>query len=287
MASEPTDPNVLRTFSNLQAAEVEAASLEARGIQCWIKTDDCGGMLPSLTSAGGVRLVVASLDAGAAEALLASLPTAEEAAALDESAIVTSSPSSAPRVRLSFWQLSAGIIAGVLICLLYQWTTRLGTKSYRSDSNGDGRTDVVTVFRYGHCVEQSFDRNFDGLLDSWSYFDGALQKTSSKEDNNFDSVADLTWNYSNGVLVSSSADTDFNGTPDVTTFFLYDSPKQIDWQPNGTNIVMRREFFRNGICFEEWQDTNMDGTFDLTNQFDAFQNLLETNAVRLFSLPPK
>jgi hypothetical protein len=287
MAPEPTEPVVLRTFSSLTAAESAAATLTAHGIQCWIKTDDCGGMLPSLTAPGGVRLLAGSLDVEAAKALLDSRPTAEEVVALDEAASATSPPDSAPHVRLSLWQITAGIVVGILLCLLYQWTANLGIKTYRYDLDGDGKTDEVAVFQNGRCIEQSFDRNFDGLLDSWNYFDGALRRTVSKEDNNFDGVADLTWNYSNGLPVSSSMDTDFNGRPDVTTLFLYDLPKQTDWQPNSTNIVTRREFFRNGVLFEEWLDTNMDGLFDSTNQFDAFQNPLGTNAFRLFSPPPK
>lgn len=288
MASEPTDPIVLRTFSSLQAAELEVASLEARGIQCWIKTDDCGGMLPSLTAPGGVRLVVASLDADAAKALLASRPTAEEAAALDKRAGVPPPPSSVPRVRLSLSQILAGIIAGVLLCLLYQWAASLRTKTYRYDSNGDGKSDVVEIYRNGYCIEQSFDRNFDGQLDCWFYYDDSgLKRIKSTADDNFDGEIDAIWNYTNGVLMASSVDTDFNGAPDATYYFKYELCTKADWKPNGTNVVTRREFFRNGIRFEEWQDTNMDGSFDVTNQFDAFQNPVRTNAFRLFSSPPK
>jgi hypothetical protein len=287
MASEPTDPVVLRTYSTLSAAEVAATGLEAHGIPCSIKTDDCGGILPSLTAPGGARLLVGALDGEAAKALLASRPTAEEAAALDEAASATASPSSAPRAILSLWQLSIGLVVGVLLCLHYQWTANRGTKTYRYDSDGDGKADEVMAYRNGQCIEQSFDRNFDGRLDSWNYFDASGQQTSSKADDNFDGVADQTWDYSNGRLVSLRSDTDFNGTHDVTFLFLHDLPKEADWQPNGTNIVTRRDFFRHGVLFEEWQDTNMDGSFDLTNQFDAFLNRLPTNTFKLFTPPPK
>jgi hypothetical protein len=66
-----------------------------------------------------------------------------------------------------------------------------------------------------------------------------------------------------------------------------DLPTQADWQPNGTNTVTRRQFFRHGRLFEEWRDTNADGAFDVTIHFDAFENPIETKAFKLHSLSSK
>jgi hypothetical protein len=100
-------------------------------------------------------------------------------------------------------------------------------------------------------------------------------------------VSDVRWNYTNGVPESSSADTDFNGTPDVVHTFKHDLVSQSDWRPNGTNIITLRQFFRHGILVEEWRDTNLDGTFDVTMRYDAFQNVIQTNTFKLLSPVPK
>lgn len=78
MAAEPTDDGfhhevktvVIRNFSSQDTAELAAANLEAHGIEYWVNADDCGGMYPNLTAAGGVRLLVRASDAEAAIALL-------------------------------------------------------------------------------------------------------------------------------------------------------------------------------------------------------------------------
>ena len=60
----------IRTFSSHESAELAVAKLEVHGVACWVKTDDGGGMLPNLTAAVGVRLLVHSSDAEAATAIL-------------------------------------------------------------------------------------------------------------------------------------------------------------------------------------------------------------------------
>jgi hypothetical protein len=61
---------VIRSFATRDAAEMVAAQLEANGIACWIAADDCGGMLPNLAMAEGVRVLVSRSDAEEARALL-------------------------------------------------------------------------------------------------------------------------------------------------------------------------------------------------------------------------
>jgi Putative prokaryotic signal transducing protein len=60
----------IQTFGSREAAELAASNLRAHGIECWIQADDCGGMLPNLSAAGGVQLLVRDSDTEAALALL-------------------------------------------------------------------------------------------------------------------------------------------------------------------------------------------------------------------------
>ena len=73
----PDKAVVLKTYSMLSCAETAAATLRARGIECLIQSDDCGGMLGPLSLEEGIRLVVdAENEAGARELLDASAPDA-------------------------------------------------------------------------------------------------------------------------------------------------------------------------------------------------------------------
>jgi hypothetical protein len=60
----------IRIFSNHDSAQIARSNLEAHGIECWIKADDCGGLYSNLAAANGVRLLVHALEAKAAIAIL-------------------------------------------------------------------------------------------------------------------------------------------------------------------------------------------------------------------------
>jgi len=74
---------VLRTFTTLSAAQIAANFLEASGITSIISADDCGGMLPALQPAGGVRVLVDSAEQAQAEEVLRELDSGSAEAALD------------------------------------------------------------------------------------------------------------------------------------------------------------------------------------------------------------
>lgn len=76
---------VLRTFTTVTAAQMAANFLEACGILSIISADDCGGMLPALQSAGGVRVSVNSKDQAQAEEVLREMDSGTAEAAIDSS----------------------------------------------------------------------------------------------------------------------------------------------------------------------------------------------------------
>jgi hypothetical protein len=66
-----TDPDIIvfRTFLNHFEADVAKMALEAAGIECFVRSDDCGGMRPHFWMAG-VELLVHHEDADRAEEVL-------------------------------------------------------------------------------------------------------------------------------------------------------------------------------------------------------------------------
>jgi len=59
-ATESEALQVVKVFSNAQAADIAAATLRASGIDCTIAADDAGGMLLNFQTSEGVRVLVPS-----------------------------------------------------------------------------------------------------------------------------------------------------------------------------------------------------------------------------------
>src|SRR3990172_2008317 len=85
-SAQSPDVVELKVFSNLNSAELAKANLEARGIECWLTADDCGGMLAAMDTVRGVKLLVRSSDGAAAKELLAADSAAAEQLTPDEPA---------------------------------------------------------------------------------------------------------------------------------------------------------------------------------------------------------
>jgi hypothetical protein len=67
---ESGERTLLKTFPNVEAAEVAQAQLQANGIHCSIEANDAGGMLPFLQVPEGVRLFVPASQFDEAKELL-------------------------------------------------------------------------------------------------------------------------------------------------------------------------------------------------------------------------
>jgi hypothetical protein len=271
---------VVHIFSSRESAALAAANLEARGIACWITADDCGGMYPSLTAPGGVRLLVRQSDAEAAIALLDTQVSPAELNQIETGAVASSPPETTPLKKLALGQivsgLAAGIIFGIWLCLLYQWANQLGTKTYYQYR--DGKRDEAWLYRDGQLVEFLQDRNLDGHWDHWTYYENG-RAVRSEYDNNFDGKADLTWTYSNGTVVSMEKDTDFNGTPDWFCTYKDDIIQETDMKPNGAKFTTVRELFQNGVLTEIDRGGDSDGDFKEIVRYDPFFNPIGTKPI--------
>jgi hypothetical protein len=284
MDSEPTNgghhdevkTETIRIFTSHAAADLAAANLQAHGINCWINANDGGGMLPNLTAPGGVHLLVKASDFTAAVALLeGQVPGGEVPAKNKTESRMTSPTAAAPRKKLAIGQIFIGIVAGVLLCLSYQWCNQLGTKTLYHYSQS-GKADEGWVYHDGHLVEVMRDRNLDGAWDSWTYYEHGVV-SRSEVDNNFDGKPDETWTYSNGALVSMEKDTDFNGKPDEFFTYKYGVVQQADIKPNGAKYATQRELFQNGVLVEILREGDGSGNFKEAVRYDPFFNPISTN----------
>lgn len=284
---DPDKVIVLQTFPNTTAASFAATLLQSRGIECSITSDDCGGMYPPL---GLVKLLVDADDADAAREFLARAATTPELAEelLHGSDSTFAKPPPPPVARFNFGLivgLSIGLILGVLLHLGYTQRQQHFDGTFQYDNDQDGVTDEEIVWRNGQQVESRLDRNGDGRWDEWIFYrDGLIWRTEA--DDNFDGRVDAWFTYSaKGLVGRAEYDTDFNGIRDITITYTNGIHQQADWQPNGTNVVLRRHFYRDGVLREEWRDVNGDGRFDMSVQFDAFGTPIATNLLPFLPSP--
>ena len=272
----------IRTFGSHEAAELAVANLEAHGIECWVNADDCGGMYPNLTAPGGVRLLVRASDAKAAIALLNTQASPAEINQIENEAVASSPPETVPLKKLVWGQILFGIVIGVILCLLYQGTNKLGTITHYHYTK-DGKRDEAWVYRDGHLIEFIQDRNLDGIWDSWTYYEHG-RATRSEYDNNFDGKPDMFVTYSNGCTATVELDTDFNGIPDEFYIYKYGVLQQEDVRPNGSKFTTTREIFQNCVLTEIWRGGDSNGNFKEVVRYDPFFNPISTNIPTAFQL---
>jgi hypothetical protein len=228
----------IRTFSSHEAAQLAASNLEAHGIECWMNADDCGGMYPNLTAAGGVRLSVRASDAEAAIALLNAQASPAEINQIETEAIASAPPETVPLKKLAFVQILVGVAIGVLLCLLYQWANNLGTKTYYYYTS-EGKCYEALIYRDGHLVEAVRDRNLDGQWDAWIFYKNG-HVINAEYDNNFDGKPSEWITYSNASPVIAEKDNYFNGIPDEFCTYKYGMIQQVDMKPNGSKFATMR-----------------------------------------------
>ena len=262
----------VKTFSSLYEAGFASSLLEASGIPALLADELTHQLVPGMAVAG-IRLQVEDQDFERAVLILKEGPDAQVTPA-------SLPPSEAPDGRggiplVVFGAFAVALVALALISIAYQEARRTArarsaVSTYTDDYNHDGKPDHFYTYRDGRISKSEVDRNFDGRIDQWEFYDHEGRPEHAESDENFDGRPDVWYFYENGSLVRSERDTDFNGQPDWFSFFRNGILVRSDCRPNGSKIVIRRLIYVNGVLREEWVDENEDGKFDYKILHDPF-----------------
>jgi hypothetical protein len=274
----------IRTFSSHEAAQLAASNLEANGIKCWVNADDCGGMYPSLTAAGGVRLSVRTVDAEAAIALLNAEASPAEINQIETEAVASAPPETGPLKKLAWIQILFGIITGAILCLLYQQIKQSGTQ-YFYNYTSDGKCYEAFTYEDGHLFETVRDRNLDGKWDAWIYYKNG-RVVRAEYDNNFDGMPDEWVTYSNGSIIKAEKDSDFNGIPDEFVTYTNGTIQLMEIKPNGSTFATQRWIYRNDVLVEILRGGDSNGNFKEDVHYDPFFNPVPINFNSISSNAP-
>lgn len=243
---------VIESFGDEMKAQSVLMYLESCGVETILRKDDCGGMRPHISAERGVEILVSADDVPRAREIL-NLMKSEELS--DPSVTVNT------KGIFSGWSVFvAGLIIGVL-------------------------AGIVGVYVFGHIQVGEFeavsnsvkvDRNNDSVTDAIYYYGKSGELIASKEDNNFDGEMDFWGTCDHGFFSEAKQDTDFNGEWDTRTIYIHGVIQKTDCMPNGSDIIVRRYLFENGIFRRELIDVDRDGIFDVEKDYDPFGGDIST-----------
>lgn len=262
----------VKTFTNLAEAGFASSLIEAAGIPASIAGEQSFLYVAGIMTEG-VRLQVEDEDFDRATRVLAEGPDAP-ASPIETPPLET--PENEGRIPVGLF-VALAVALALLAFAVHQWTEtrRHGNpwsevRSYEMDDNHDGKPDHFYTYRGGKIVKGEGDRNFDGKIDEWIFYDREGRNEHVEYDENFDGRPDLWSFYENGELKRSEQDTDFNGQPDWFTTYENGLKVRSDCRPNGSKIVVRRLIYVHSIVREEWVDEDQDGKFDYKILHDPF-----------------
>ena len=259
----------VRTFANLAEAGFASSLLEAAGIKSLL-ADEQSFTIGYGLAALGLRLQVDDADVERAERVL------------DQGPDVAVGESSEPRTEIKGripigLFLACAALLGVMALALKHWQLER-TRSHAAarpnpvteDENGDGKPDTFYYYEGKRLVRTEVDGNFDGLIDWWYFYDADGRYVRAERDKNYDGKPDDWCFYEKGEPVNQKNDTDFNGLVDCITTFANGVATQVDYMPNESKIVTRRQVLKDSVLVEELVDENRDGTFDYKILHDPF-----------------
>ena len=281
---------VIRTYATQQAADMAVLSLESCGIDACIETDNAGGSCPFLNLGNGVSVLVDKSCENEARAILEKMDTEHASASVTWHA---------PQKSKNFSVFMLGMLMGLGVASLGWWNVihakddatipvydQAGTihqlyhyqdgdlVKLEEDRNGDGEIDQWSTYHSGESYDVLADDNFDGAVDHWCAYSNSNTGIETF-DNNFDGKGDSEIVYDAGTMKKMVEDYDFNGIFDSTCTFTNGVLSLVEVEPNGTNVILRHEKYKDGVLNEEWSDDDMDGTFDTKTLYDPMGRKVE------------
>lgn len=167
-----------------------------------------------------------------------------------------------------------GLILGFLLGWMATGRTGLIAERVASDFNHDNVPDAFFYYTNNILAKAEYDRNFDNTPDYFEWYLGGVVSRFEADDN-FDGAIDGRGEYEFGRIATCSVDTDFNGLADAFMTYSNGVLAEINWRPNGSSNVLRRERFAHGVKVEAFVDSNEDGILDRRIVYDAFERVIE------------
>ncbi len=130
------------------------------------------------------------------------------------------------------------------------------------DVNGDGKTDITTVLENGREVCRAVDLNFDGVVDSYSYFDGSGQLRRRENDYDKDGQIDEISLFKAGQISEKDQSTALAQHLDTWDFYQAGALVRTERDSNGDGVIDQWWEYPKPGCPLIHADVNNDGRPD-------------------------
>ncbi len=138
----------------------------------------------------------------------------------------------------------------------------------RLDANGDGRADITIVREDGREVCRAADINFDGVVDTWTYLDGAGQLRRRELDFDRDGKIDEIATFRSGVVVEKHRSTSGLAQLDTWEFYTNGTLARTERDSDGDERVDQWWEYGGNGCPMMHSDANRDGKPDVGTTID-------------------
>lgn len=245
---------------SLLDARMVADQLQREGIHAEIFGGYLQGGAGELPATGLVRVMVADEDTDRAARIIAEWErTTTERDNEDLNA------SSRAKTLAGF---TLGLITGIAGTWLFVSLPEQPRQTLYYDYNGDRRVDGWRERVNERTEESRRDRNFDGVVDAWWYYDDQGRVARAERDDDFDGSAEFTLRYRNNQPHQGTVDANGDGVAEYRLHYEHGllTRKEIMDPANGR--LISRLHYRDGKHLEKMeQDTNGDGVVDTTLPF--------------------
>jgi hypothetical protein len=137
-----------------------------------------------------------------------------------------------------------------------------GPGAEKIDANGDGKPDVTLVREGGREVCRAVDLNFDGKIDSWTYFDANGQVRRRERDYDRDGRIEEISIYQGGVLIEQHRATNLTHRLDTWHYYKDGQLTRTERDSDGDGVVDQWWEYQSQKCPLIHSDVDGDGRPD-------------------------
>jgi len=138
----------------------------------------------------------------------------------------------------------------------------------RLDANGDGRADITIVRAGGRELCRAADINFDGVVDTWSYYEASGQLRRREHDFDRDGQIDEIAIYKFGAVRQRQRATTSVGRLDTWEYYNDGVLTRAERDSDGDDVVDQWWEYRQPGCPLMHSDANRDGRPDVGTTID-------------------
>jgi hypothetical protein len=146
--------------------------------------------------------------------------------------------------------------------IVHEACTTDSASAEKLDANGDGRPDVVMVRDGGRELCRAIDLNFDGVPDTYVYFEGDGSVRRRENDYDRDGRVDEISIFKSGVLQQKQRATMLSNKVDTWEFYAAGKLARSERDSNGDSIIDQWWEYPTAGCPVIHADVNNDGRPD-------------------------